>query len=350
MPATRSWLIGALLLFWNVLGFDFNWSKAHRGVSVPWIGAQITIRKADEKWGMLTTLQGKKLKEMQQLVLALHRAKGMVDVKMVQTMAGQLSWAAGLFPWARSFNSMVWAALTAHSNEQATQKYSKKKRPTQLFFIQRIDKAIHYVKLLLAGLFKTPLGTLTLQKWTSTAARSSTSRWCIRSDASPFGFGAILFWAGVPQAWIAGTWEKDDLDRFKAEMGDPAWQAEWEIYATLLAIDVWLKFLWGHPLAMLQLDATAALHSILRASGRTPAMNAIAAEIALRLEIGKIELQAEHLTGTLNFDCDALSRLAMEGKKVPQKLVSVRRDVVPHRGPSFFWGWPESSASSSSST
>ena len=79
-------------------------------------------------------------------------------------------------------------------------------------------------------------------------------------------------------------------------------------------------------------------------------MNAIAAEIALRLEIGKVEFQAEHLTGTLNFDCDALSRLAMEGKKVPQKLVAVRRDVVPHRGPSFFWGWPESSASSSSST
>ena len=159
-----------------------------------------------------------------------------------------------------------------------------------------------------------------------------------------------MFWAGVPQAWIAGTWEKDDLDRLKAEIGDPAWQAEWEIYAALLAIDVWLKYLWGHPLAMIQLDATAALHSILRASGRTPAMNAIAAEIALRLEIGKVEFQAEHLTGTLNFDCDALSRLVMEGKKVPQKLISVRRDVVPHRGPSFFWGWPESSASSSSST
>ena len=40
-PATRSWLLGTLLLFWTVLGFAFNWAKAHRGASVPWIGAHI---------------------------------------------------------------------------------------------------------------------------------------------------------------------------------------------------------------------------------------------------------------------------------------------------------------------
>ena len=215
-----------------------------------------------------------------------------------------------------------------------------------MFFLQRIEQAIHYVRLLLAGLFRTPKGTLTLQKWSSTASRSTSARWCIRSDASPFGFGAILFWAGSPQAWIAGTWESDDLARLKAVFGDPAWQAEWEIFAALLAIDVWLKFLWGHPLAMLQLDATAALHSILRSSGRTPVMNAIAAEVSLRLEIGQVELQGEHLTGTLNFECDALSRLVQENKKIPQSLTNVRRDVVPHRGPEFFWGWPGSPSSS----
>ena len=254
---------------------------------------------------MLVELQGKKLQEMKDNIEKIHQSTGMIDLKLVQTVAGQLSWAAGLFQWLRSFNGMVWGALTAHMAEAHLEKYSRKKRPTQLFFVQRIDQAIRYVRLLLAGLFRTPMGRLQLQRWTSTLSRTTSARWCIRSDASPFGFGAVLFWAGAPWAWIAGSWTTLDTERFHAVVGDPAWQAEWEILAALIAIHVWLKHLWGHPLAILQLDATAALHSILRASGRTPAMNAVAAEVAIRLTIAQIELQGEHLSGTLNFECDA---------------------------------------------
>ena len=46
----------ALLLFLCVLGFTFNWRKAHRGSSVPWIGAQVTLKRQNGKWGTLTEL------------------------------------------------------------------------------------------------------------------------------------------------------------------------------------------------------------------------------------------------------------------------------------------------------
>ena len=90
-------------------------------------------------------------------------------------------------------------------------------------------------------------------------------------------------------------------------------------------------------MCLIQLDATAALHAIMRSAGRTPAMNAIAAEIALRLEIAGVQLLPEHLAGTLNFDCDALSRLGKDFK-APAKLNSVKRDTPKQRVASFFWG------------
>ena len=336
--STRSWLIGALLLLWTTMGFRFNWGKAHRGTSVPWIGAQISVEKRRGLWGVLAELQGRKLNEMKQNLDFLHNTKGMINIDKLKTVAGQLSWASGLFPWVRSFNASLWAAITAHEAEQYLERYSAKKRPTQLIFLKRVEEAIRWTRLLFAGLIRTPHGNLQLSRWTDTSSRSAETQLCIRTDASPWGFGAILFRRGAPIHWMAGTWMAEDIQYLNATAGDPAWQAEWELYAVLLAVDAWLGHLWGNPLAVIQMDATAALHAVMRAAGRTPAMNAIASEIALRLEIAGVQFLPEHLSGTLNFDCDALSRLHKEGIEVPKKLVGIPRTTPKDRVQSFFWG------------
>ena len=87
----------------------------------------------------------------------------------------------------------------------------------------------------------------------------------------------------------------------------------------LVAVDIWLSALRGHMLCLFQLDATAALHAAMRCAGRTPIMNAIAAEIALRLESASVRVIPEHLSGTFNFQCDAFSRLAI-GAHIPSCL------------------------------
>ena len=55
----------------------------------------------------------------------------------------------------------------------------------------------------------------------------------------------------------------EDVQYLSATAGDPAWQAEWELYAVLLAVDTWLGHLWGSPLAVIQMDATASLHAVM---------------------------------------------------------------------------------------
>ena len=75
-PEVRLWRLGVLLLFWSVLGFKFNWPKAHRGQTVPWIGAQITIETRDRVQGALSTLGPKKFAEMRGTVEKLRKAKG----------------------------------------------------------------------------------------------------------------------------------------------------------------------------------------------------------------------------------------------------------------------------------
>ena len=148
--------------------------------------------------------------------------------------------------------------------------------------------------------------------------------------------GAVLFKKGVPVAWMALDWSPDDLAFLKAKVGDPAWQAEWELFAVLIAIDTWLPHLRGQAAFLLQADATAALFAAARMAGRTAAMNAIAVEIAIRLESAQVILSPEHFRGTLNFECDALSRLA-QGAKVPERLLGVERALPKLRQRSFFW-------------
>ena len=119
-----------------------------------WIGAQVSVERRSGTPGVLTTLAPKKFEEMRGNVLKLRRAKGMVNSNLVQKVAGQLSWASGLFPWIRSFNTLLWGALSAHAAEAHAAKWSNKKRPTQLFFVVRVAQALEWVAALLAGAVK----------------------------------------------------------------------------------------------------------------------------------------------------------------------------------------------------
>ena len=339
-PEIRHWRFGVLLLFWSVLGFRFNWPKAHRGHTVPWIGAQVTVKTQDHVAGVLAELNPKKFCEIKGCVNKLRKAKGMVDLKVVKTLAGQLSWASGLFPWIRSFNTMLWGAIAAHTAEQARTKWSAKKRPMQLFFVVRITRALDWIAALFAGAIRGVAGKrLSIQRWIPSGEAWRVGRVAIRTDASPFGCGGILFIEEWPAQWFAQEWTDSDAEIFGATLGDPAWQAEWELIALLLAVDAWIAHLRDQRALLVQLDATAALYTAARGAGRTPVMNAIAAEIALRMESAGATAIPEHLCGTLNFECDALSRLS-QGADLPPALTTVSRIKTRTLGANFFLAWP----------
>ena len=341
-PETRAWNLGILLLFWAALGFQFNWSKAFKGQKASWIGAQISIERREGRPGVLAELAPTKFEELKANIKKLRQAKGMVDIQQGQRVAGQLSWASGLFPWIRSFNTMLWGAITAHTTESYSLRFSEKKRPTQLLFLVRIDQAITWIWFLLAGVVRDRDGVrLPVQRWMPLSSRVASLQVCIRTDASPFGFGAILFVHGLPRQWMAAEWSAEDCELLKATRGDAAWQAEWELFGVLRAVDSWLAHLRGQALVLFQLDATAALHASARGAGRTPYMNALAAELTLRLESAAVSMVPEHLCSTLNFECDALSRLA-QGASVPRTLDGALRVFPRLLSPDFFWAWPRS--------
>ena len=109
--------------------------------------------------------------------------------------------------------------------------------------------------------------------------------------------------------------------------------------AIFVAVGLWLPEVAGRTAAVIQTDATAALFNVRTLSGKTPAMNALTAEIALRLESVGVETAPEHLSGVLNFECDAFSREA-QGAAVPERLRGLPRLWPPPRVPSWWWAWP----------
>jgi len=347
--ATRDRLIAILLLLWCAMGFGLSWEKGARGSSVPWIGATFTLghhahpvpdgRGYRDFPGVAVTVQHMKFEELRTEVDKIHRAKGLIPVKQVLRVAGQLAWVSDFFPWIKGFISCLWAALADHTSSVAAKraKVSDKKRPTHLMFAKRIGQAIACTRLLLAGLVRDRDGQpLVLERWYTVAQRLPSLQTCVRTDASPFGMGAVLFQFGWPIAWIALDWSEEDLFFLQAQKGDPAWQAEWELFAVLIAVDTWLANLKGQSTFLMQTDATAALFAAARLAGRTPAMNVLAVELAVRLESAQVGLAPEHLRGTLNVECDALSRLS-QGAKVPDRLRHVPRSSPKPRSQAFFW-------------
>ena len=151
-------------------------------------------------------------------VEAIFNAKGLIPMKDVLKVAGQLAWAGGIFPWIRGFNACLWAAITDHvastsaSSSAKKQKVSMKKRPTHLMFVKRISQSIAWTRLLLSGLIRDQGGTpIVVARWLSVAHRLDALQVCIRTDASPYGMGAILFKKGLPVLWMALDWSLDDL-------------------------------------------------------------------------------------------------------------------------------------------
>ena len=86
----------------------------------------------------------------------------------------------------------------------------------------------------------------------------------ITTDASVWGFGAVLCVDGIPRHSISDCISPDDEDIFKYRTGDPKGQQTWECLAMLIALcgwrDWWMRdsvqlHIQGDNLGMLSLVA-----------------------------------------------------------------------------------------------
>eukprot|EP00971_Amphidinium_carterae_P348125 6490334-Amphidinium_carterae.1 len=259
----------------------------------------------------------------------LLNAKGLIRTKDLQRLAGQLAWASGLFPFLRSFNGCLWSALAANAVDES------KRHPKHLVFVLRVAHALRWIAAALHGGVTRVRGGVqrNIQAWISLPPLR------LQTDASPYGFGGILFKSDKPVAFFAEAISEFDLSLFGAELGDSKWQAEWELYCILLAVHTWQEELSKAGVVVLQADAMAALHVTARQAGRTSAMNSLAAEVSIRLERCGCTIVPLHFRAALNVAADALSRVAL-GYKLPEGLAHVARVHVQPRSPDFFLAWP----------
>ena len=94
--------------------------------------------------GVAIAIQQAEFDELRKSIEIIFHSKGLIPMRDVVRVAGQLAWVGGIFPWIRGFNACLWAAITDHVAMQSSpasskkQKVSEKKRPTHLMFAKRI--------------------------------------------------------------------------------------------------------------------------------------------------------------------------------------------------------------------
>ena len=177
-------------------------------------------------------------------------------------------------------------------------------------------------------------GEAPIGRWHLPTRLFTRPRFAVRTDASPYGLGAILFEHGVPVAWFADEVTDTDITTLKATRTSE-WQAEFELLTIVIAVRVWLHLLTDASFTPVHTDAKAALFTARRLAGRTPAMHFLAGELAISLESNNIATSFFHIPGALNFECDALGRVPT-GAAVPERLRAVSRLTCPARDRAWY--------------
>ena len=314
----RTWVAARILLVWMAVGAKLAWHKAEFGKQVQWIGAQYEILPA----GVRATISSERIDKLLEKVEALEAKTGLVSG--VRSLAGECSWVAGIIPRLRPFVSMLWAA--AHACEEQACASGK---PKHLVYHNMVASPLQWMRLFFSG----QKGSLVRDHLL--ADRWQCVRYLVRTDASTTGLGAVLICARTlkPLGFLCTPITVFDRKRLGAPLEpDPAWMAEWEILAVLVALKTWAGQLTGQRTGfLLQMDSKAALGAALKLASPTPTVNLLAAEVSLALETLGVEvLQGEHYRGVINVEADALSRI-LEGKGIPRSLWHLKATTVPPR-------------------
>ena len=330
---TRRRSLATLLLLLLILGFDISWTKAQHGQKIEWLGVCVELTWHEDRPAVRVSIPATKIEDMLREIEEVLGGGNLTDVKKLRRIAGRVGWLAGFIPWARAFASALYAVLT----EEIPHGRRRTKRPDNFRFVKQAETALRWTKRLLEGDVQAADGRAVPLVRIFSVKEAAASQFTVRCDASPWGFGGILEKHGRPIAWWACGISPEDRRVIPGELGDPAYQAEWELFAILISFVTWGESLCGGTVACVETDSKAAMYATAKLSSNTPTMNALAGEIGLRL-VGRC-VDLKHISGVSNYEADALSRLYV-GKDVPEHLRAVPRSVPPARNADFFLAWP----------
>ena len=308
-----------LLLWWLVLGPEISWSKVQHGDLVKWIGCniQVNARRSvvlilPQEYAMELMVEAKSCMKLTS-----------IPVTRVQSIAGKSSWVAGFIPAVGSMISPFWAAI-ADCKAKGSSQPSATLVPTV-----RICHALRWIVAFCSGV----RGTLKREFMAEKHKKWGTLT--MEFDASPWGFGGVLFRCGKPWSYFAEPISQLDIDRFGIKIGSSSFQALLETMAVLIGVRVWLPLWQDERLAIrVRSDSAAALGAMRRERSNNADLNEVVRELALDLAEGLYLIDIkEHLAGKDNTWADPLSRLYQPGAKaeVPAELRAIGRQAIPLR-------------------
>ena len=278
--------------------------------------------------------------------------KPTVRINSFRSFCGQASFFAGLVPHLRPFLAGCWAAIAdagrraqvrpirnreAHRSTTTvnSEQSGVLRAGNGIVFTQQAAHSLSW----LAAFFGRIDGSL-VRRFPYEKVNRRRYGCFVATDASPWGIGGILVLDGTPVQYFSDIINIDDCTRFRAKIGDSAFNTLWEALAMLIAIRLWLP---ENPSLDLQVrgDNLSALASLLKLKAKDPLLNSVAREIALDIAEGMYEVNLlEHIPGIANQVPDALSRLnCPEPAEFPMVLTGARHSEAPVREHSFWRTW-----------
>ena len=183
--------VASIVILWSALGFGLSYAKAMSGRTVTWIGCTITV---GDTW-VRGTIKEDRVTELLGLTNE-FLAKNVVSVKDVRSYVGKAgNFAQLLYTW-RPFLGELWASVNTDSlmNSGA---------PRNCIWIRQIRQAFLWLKAFMNRETDAIVRIYTLEAYLGQGQKGQ-----ISSDASPWGFGAVLIIDDMPVEYFAEQYRR----------------------------------------------------------------------------------------------------------------------------------------------
>ena len=312
------------LLWMLVLGVPLAWKKGSltwNATPHDWIGV---VFKPVAPGEVHMELPAAYIEELLTLLEPFCKMHGHVAAAEAEKLVGKAGRVAHIIPTARPFVASLWGALSAARKAGIG---GRREAPPGRLACRRFAVGAAWLRALLRGDEALDL-PLRREVRAHRPQRAKMSEWVIQFDASPWGGGAVLKWAGEVKEYFKAKWRPKDFKHMDVTVGESRSQSFFEFLTLFMSLVLWASRGAGGAVAVIG-DNTAALTNALGMKGRGP-MLAISRELAWRRARGGWVFEVGHIPAEENQVADALSRLHAEPpKKLPEKALLNANEVPP---------------------
>eukprot|EP00435_Cladocopium_sp_Y103_P069516 s60_g33.t1 len=312
-----------LLIGWELLGVPIAYHKASVGSDLKWVGLQIAIH-ADS---IEVRIPPDKMADIALLSCSILKKNVVPDRELRSYIGKVMNIASVIHAW-KPFVMQLYAALHSPKTENT---------PVNCTWTTQVKSAITWI-LVFVGQQRP--NQIIRRVWSIQEYLSDGSSVVIGWDASPWGFGAVLYINHVITDYFIDVPCETDLEILQVQAGSSQAQQAFECLCGLIALRHWSdKWQNKRSLPTTRSDNIGALVLFGQLSSHSDRNGLIAREAALDLGESTFRPQVvEHVPGVTNQTTDALSRMHQPGHtaQLPTVLVGVPRSYPRHRARSWW--------------